>query len=92
MLVLAKYVNPMNGVSRRMLFPPDTFRYIPPALGSTTYGWADDGAVPLPAGYTREVYALLERLSASRTSEPREVWYAAEMLRQRVEFDLGLNR
>jgi hypothetical protein len=92
MLVLSRYVNPRIGVSRSLLTPPDTIGHIRAALGSTIHQSYHEGAVPLPAGYAREVLTLLQQLAATRASEPREVWYAAEMLRQRVEFDLGLGR
>jgi hypothetical protein len=92
MLVLAKYVNPGNGVYLAQLVPPDTIRYVRMATGSTNHRSSFDGSVPLPAGYGRNVLTVLERLAGDRAHQPRAVWYAAEMLRQRVEFDLGLRR
>lgn len=92
MLVLAKYVNPGNGVPLAQLQPPDTIRYIGMAHGSTNHRSSFDGSVPLPTGFGRQVLSLLEQLAADRDGQPREIWYAAEMLRLRVAFDLHLDR
>lgn len=88
MLALAKLTNPGIGVPLGFLVPPDTIRRVPMAAGSTTHSPYAVGPVPLPAGYRSQVLALLEQLATDRTGQPREVWYAAGMLAQRVRFDL----
>lgn len=88
MLALAKLTNPGIGVPLGFLAPPDTIRWIPMAAGSTTHAPYADGPVPMPPGYRLQVLALLEQLTADRAGQPREVWYAAGMLAQRVRFDL----
>ncbi|HEX8394550.1 MAG TPA: hypothetical protein VF665_19540 [Longimicrobium sp.] len=87
MLVLSKYVNPGTGVWLTDLVPPDSIRRIPMALGSTTYTSYAQGHVPMPTGISPQILALLERIAADRSGQPREVWYAAGMLAKRVRFD-----
>jgi hypothetical protein len=88
MLALAKLTNPGIGVPLRSLTPPDSIRRIPMALGSTTHAPYTVGPIPIPPGYRLQVLALLERLAADRTGQPREVWYAAGMLAKRARADL----
>jgi hypothetical protein len=88
LLVLAKYVNPGNGVALAQLIPPDSIGRIRIANGSTTYTSYAIGAVPMPPGVGPQVLSLMERLAQDRAAQPREVWYAAGMLAMRVRFDL----
>jgi hypothetical protein len=88
MLALAKLTNPGIGIPLNFLEPPDTIRWIPMAAGSTTHSPYALGPIPMPLGFRRQVLALLEQLTADRAGQPREVWYAAGMLAQRVRADL----
>lgn len=91
MLVLTKYVNRSSAVWLTDLIPPDTIRYIPTANGSTTHQSYHEGAVPLPESYSLQMLDVLRSMDANRSSQPREVWYAAAMLRKRLEAGLHRN-
>jgi hypothetical protein len=91
MLLLAKYVDPANGLSIASLTPPDSISHIPLRTGWRTDTWAADGAEPL-GPVAANVATLLRSIAANRTGEPRAVWYAAAVLARRVESDIAHGR
>lgn len=92
MLVLAKYVDPGSALWLTDLVPPDSIGHIRLRTASTTASLQLVGAQPLTAPVAGEVLALFERLAAARSTEPREVWYAAAVLARRVRSDIELGR
>jgi hypothetical protein len=90
MVLLSKYVEPGNPLVIESLHPPDSVRRIPLfAGGAIEKPWALQGSIPLPAGFESTVLTLLRDLAADRTSEPRDVWYAAAVIARRVESDIN---
>jgi hypothetical protein len=87
MLVLAKYVDPGSAVWLTDLVPPDPITYIRLIGGSTTARNQLVGAEPIES-VAASVLALLDEIAAARSSEPREVWYAAAVLARRVRSDI----
>lgn len=89
MIVLAKYVDPHNGMGYPDVRPPPgDVRYIPFILAWTTGGYQERGAEPLTIPISQEVLALLQGIAAQRESESKAVWYAAAVLAKRVERDI----
>lgn len=88
MLVLAKYIDPGSAAWLTDLVPPDSIVHIRMAGGSTTANNQAIGAEPIPGPVGASVLALLERIAAARSEEPREVWYAAAVLARGVRFDI----
>jgi hypothetical protein len=90
MLVLAKYVDPGSAVWLTDLIPPDSIRYIRLIGSSTTARNQLVGAEPVASPVAGSVLGLLDEIAASRSSEPRVVWYAAAVLARRVRSDIEL--
>jgi hypothetical protein len=88
MVVLAKYVDPTSAVWLTDLVPPDSIVRIPLVVGSIIDGGQMAGSEPLTNPVAVPVLALLNELAAARTTEPREVWYAAAVLARRVRQDI----
>jgi hypothetical protein len=88
MLVLARYTDPRNAIWLTDLVPPDSIRQIRLVPASSTGFHPLTGDVPLRGPIAPSVLTLLEGIAAARTSEPREVWYAAAVLAKRVRRDV----
>jgi hypothetical protein len=88
MLVLARYVDPHNSVWFSDLRPPvGEVRHIPLVLSWGTRGNQLDGTRSL-GSVASSVFAALREVAARKDDEPREVWYAAEVLAKRVQRDI----
>jgi hypothetical protein len=92
MLVLARYVDPASALWLSDLVPPDSIRRIP-LLAATTTSYAQlTGPEPLPGPIGASVLDVLEGIASARSTEPREVWYAAAVLARRVREDIKIGR
>lgn len=92
MLVLAKYVDPYSALWFSDLRPPPGEIHRIPLVGSSsTAGVWDYGSEPL-GPVAHPVLELLERIAAQRSTETREIWYAAAVLAKRVRWDMDAGR
>jgi hypothetical protein len=89
MLTLAGYVDPGITIDLSELQPPTgTIERIRFRGGTSIHAVQVQGAQPL-GSVTAEVLSLLNAVAANRSSEPREVWYAAAVLARRIDMDIA---
>ena len=90
MIALARYVDPGIAIDiAELRVPPDPITRIRFYGGGHIDVVQTAGAQRL-GSVTTEVLSLLNRIAAERSTEPREVWYAAAVLARRIELDTGV--
>jgi hypothetical protein len=85
MFVLARYVDQYDAAWFNEVAPPaGLIRYVRTPLGSALDSTSITGSASLTGSVREPVSQLLEQIAASRSAEPKTVWYAAAALAKRI--------